>query len=381
MPFLTNPLRNGAVFALVVGVLLGLRQITQADDATTLFLPMVVQETYTGVTLSRTFDLGRPIRGMVRNSAEPLFIASSGILLDQDGVVFADFSPLHPEKININHAIYHQAFFLLYYEVERSDGHHLYVDRFIHTDGVVNLSSRRVIFEYQIGGNTTHSGGALAIDDRNYLYISIGDGAPQGDPANLSRDPRLLNGSVIRIDPFTQNGDPPDCGSGAYGVPLENRLNKPAGVCHETLFAGLRHAWRFVLDGENLLVSDVGFGSYEEVNVTARDGYADFGWSCYEGISERYICDSDTTKPPTHYYQHFQDGLPLCAIVGVERLGGSIIIADYCSNTLFALQNSQLTAVFQFGSGNLLPTSFERVGNLFYITTFDGLIIEATTGS
>jgi hypothetical protein len=79
-----------------------------------------------------------------------------------------------------------------------------------------------------------------------------------------------LLGSVLRIDVA---GDP-------YAVPPDNPLVGHDGLDEQWAW-GFRNPWRFSVDGDALLVADVGQARFEEVNRVERGG--NYGWNVREG--------------------------------------------------------------------------------------------------
>jgi hypothetical protein len=134
---------------------------------------------------------------------------------------------------------------------------------------------------------SNHNGGQLQFGPDGKLYAATGDGGSAGDPAgngqNLtSRTPSVVNGvnhdpllgKLLRLEP---GGGP------AVGNPF------PAPAA-EVWAYGLRNPWRFSFDRAtgDLVIADVGQGSYEEVDVApaaAGGGRgANFGWNRFEGL-------------------------------------------------------------------------------------------------
>ncbi|HEX2104809.1 MAG TPA: PQQ-dependent sugar dehydrogenase [Solirubrobacteraceae bacterium] len=134
---------------------------------------------------------------------------------------------------------------------------------------------------------SNHNGGQLQFGPDGKLYAATGDGGSAGDPAgngqNLtSRTPAVVNGvnhdpllgKLLRLEP---SGGP------AAGNPF------PAPAA-EVWAYGLRNPWRFSFDRVtgDLIIADVGQGSYEEVDVApaaAGGGRgANFGWNRFEGL-------------------------------------------------------------------------------------------------
>lgn len=144
----------------------------------------------------------------------------------------------------------------------------------------------------------SHSVGDLAFRD-GYLWASVGDGASFNgvDPlAMRSQDLDSLAGKIIRID---RNGRAPVDNPFFDGDPTGNRSKVYA--------YGFRNAYRFAFRPSTgtLFAGDVGWFSWEEVNVVTRGG--NYGWPCYEGAFPQpdYDCtvaDSDALRAPLHAY-------------------------------------------------------------------------------
>ena len=97
------------------------------------------------------------------------------------------------------------------------------------------------------------------------------DGAPSGAP------PKTLDGSIVRIDPVT--------GAAAPGNPYASSTDPNM---RRVIANGMRNPFRIAFrPGTNeLWVGDVGWNTFEEINVIPRgdDTAAEnFGWPCYEG--------------------------------------------------------------------------------------------------
>jgi putative heme-binding domain-containing protein len=61
-----------------------------------------------------------------------------------------------------------------------------------------------------------HNGGCIAFGNDGMLYAAFGDGGPQKDPPGYSQNPRVLLGSMVRIDVNRKDGDRP------YAIPPDN---------------------------------------------------------------------------------------------------------------------------------------------------------------
>ena len=132
---------------------------------------------------------------------------------------------------------------------------------------------------------SNHNGGNIAFGPDGYLYAGFGDGG--GDPNPQARDDKYLFGKMIRINPNATTGSVP------YAIPSDNpNAGQPlcnatgrggANNCPEVWARGLRNPWRWSFDRSTgrQWIGDVGWGSFEEVNIGARN--ADYGWPTTEG--------------------------------------------------------------------------------------------------
>jgi glucose/arabinose dehydrogenase len=145
----------------------------------------------------------------------------------------------------------------------------------------VDPASERVILEFS-QPQPNHSGGGLGFGPDGYLYLGTGDGGGRGDadrghsPEGNAQDITKLNGKILRID-VDATGDRP------YAIPAGNPFADGGGR-PEIYAYGFRNPWRLSWEpggARRLLVSDVGYGRYEEVDVVMPGG--NYGWRIREG--------------------------------------------------------------------------------------------------
>ncbi len=208
-------------------------------------------------------------------------------------------------------------------------------------------ASERIILEFE-QPQPNHSGGGLGFGPDGFLYLGTGDGGGRGDadeghsPQGNAQDPAKLNGKILRID---VDGDDP------YGIPADNPLASDDGR-PEIYALGFRNPWRLSWEpsGERrLLVSDVGYGRYEEVDAVVSGG--NYGWRIREGAHcldiERPLEDvtgcptaDDSDRPlidPVIEYTHREVGI---AVVGgyvyrgteIPALAGRYVFADFSAD-------------------------------------------------
>jgi glucose/arabinose dehydrogenase len=214
----------------------------------------------------------------------------------------------------------------------------------------VVAGSERVILEFE-QPQFNHSGGGLAFGPDGYLYLGTGDGGGEGDASEghaaqgNAQAVSRLNGKVLRIDV-----DHPGAGGRAYAIPADNPFaNGPVTARPEIFALGFRNPWRlsFEPDGQRRpLVSDVGYGRYEEIDTVVRGG--NYGWRIREGahcldlehpLADLAACaatgaDGGPLIDPVVEYSHAQIGI---AVVGgfvyegstLPALVGRYIFADF----------------------------------------------------
>jgi Glucose / Sorbosone dehydrogenase len=204
----------------------------------------------------------------------------------------------------------------------------LHVDELTASGDLADPATRHEVIAIPHPGATNHNGGQLQFGPDGYLYVSTGDGGGSGDPDDNAQDPGTLLGKILRIDPRP---------GGGYAVPPDN----PFG--NEVWSYGLRNPWRFSFDRAtgDLLIGDVGQGSWEEIDFDpagAGAGFGDnFGWDCYEGRHsfEPVGCPEIglTTRPVLEY----ASGPGAAAVTGgyvvhdpgLTELQGRYVYADF----------------------------------------------------
>ncbi|WP_251341682.1 PQQ-dependent sugar dehydrogenase [Haloplanus halophilus] len=173
-----------------------------------------------------------------------------------------------------------------------------------------SVGSERVVLEID-QPQPNHNAGAVGFGPDGYLYVGVGDGGGGGDVGrghaadwyertrggNGQDVTSNLLGSVLRID---VDGDAP------YAVPEGNPLVGRDGLDEQWAW-GFRNPWRFSVDGDALLVADVGEGRYEEVNRVERGG--NYGWNVREGTG--CFDPSAPSEPPAGCPGHTLSGAQL----------------------------------------------------------------------
>ena len=124
----------------------------------------------------------------------------------------------------------------------------------------------------------SHSIGALKFGPDGMLYVAVGDGASFNtvDPLALrALNVDRLNGKILRVNPAN--------GQGLSNNPYYD--GNPNDARSKVWAMGLRNPFRYNFQpGTNtIFVGDVGWDTWEEINVIPATGGANFGWPCYEG--------------------------------------------------------------------------------------------------
>ena len=296
----------------------------------------------------------------------------------------------------------------------------------------------------------SHSVGTLMFGADGALYASAGDGAsftfadygqagiplnPLGDPPvgiggsqtsptaeggrtrsqSLRRvsGPTVLNGTLIRVDPFT--------GAGLADNPLSASADPNT---RRIVGYGFRNPFRFtVRPGTNeLWVGDVGQSTWEEIDRISdplTSTVRNFGWPCYEGtgpeasyqalglnICQSLYFQSGGHTPPYFAYRHSQQVVAgeTCPIGSSSISGlafnqggnypapyqGALFFSDFsrkCIWSMFAgangLPDLATRATFAAGAENPVDLQIGPGGDLFYVDFNGGTIrrIQYTSGN
>ncbi|MFM2431937.1 MAG: hypothetical protein RLZZ511_3150 [Cyanobacteriota bacterium] len=148
------------------------------------------------------------------------------------------------------------------------------------------------IQDYLATDSESHSIGDVTFGPDGFLYVSNGDGTSYSDAdprADRVMDINNLSGKLLRLDPLT--------GKGVASNPFwdGNGDSNQSKVWN----LGLRNPFRFTFNDDTGLpvIGDVGWGSWEEVNVGTRG--SNFGWPYYEGNSDGSLRSSYATNADT----------------------------------------------------------------------------------
>jgi glucose/arabinose dehydrogenase/PKD repeat protein len=225
------------------------------------------------------------------------------------------------------------------------------VSRFVMSGNTVDPSTEEILLDnLPAPDEGLHSNGDLAFDPSGYLYVSLGDGGcdfreDSGcQTANdAARDLSLPVGKVLRIRP---DGSLPDDNpfTGPNVVRCnETGMTEPGNICAEIYAYGFRNPYRMAVDPASgkVLVNDVGYASWEEIDVAAPGG--DFGWNQREAHCKNDIGGTTSVEdcgghPPgmtDPIYQYSHDG-GCAAITGGAFVPGGVWPASFDGRYLFA---------------------------------------------
>jgi glucose/arabinose dehydrogenase len=225
-------------------------------------------------------------------------------------------------------------------------------------------------------------------------------GATRAQSLRRLNGPAVLNGTLIRVDPFT--------GAGLSDNPLFSSADPNA---RRIVGYGFRNPFRFTFrPGTNeLWIGDVGWGLWEEIDRipnVLNPTVSNFGWPCYEGsgIQSVYqalgltICENLYTNgsavPPYFTYDHYQpvvagETCPIgsSSITGLafNQVGtypatyqGALFFADHSRNCIWSmlkgangLPDPANIQTFVADAANPVDLQIGPGGDLFYVD-FDG---------
>ncbi|MEE9269905.1 MAG: PQQ-dependent sugar dehydrogenase [Candidatus Krumholzibacteria bacterium] len=240
--------------------------------------------------------------------------------------------------------------------------------------------SLRVILEIpQPFGN--HNGGAIAFGPGDgYLYVPMGDGGSQGDPAGNGQNTTNLFSSIIRIDVDST------AGGLNYVIPADNPfVGNMAGVREEIWAWGFRNPWRCSFDPVTgrFWVGDVGQDAIEEIDVVEKG--KNYGWNIMEGEScfnPPAGCDTTGLTLPAWQYLHSLGNSVTGGYVYrgtmIPSLVGQYVYADFGSGRVWSLDYDGIspTVNTQLMDTVLRITSFgvDRDGELYLCAFIQGVI-------
>ncbi len=282
----------------------------------------------------------------------------------------------HPDYV-------HNRRYFLEHEVEE-DGQvkTTVVERRASEDGLKDsgVPSIRLLETFQPAGN--HNGGCIDFGPDGMLYAGFGDGGPQKDPNGYSQNPRILLGSMVRIDVDHQD-------EGLhYAIPLDNPYwdahREDPEVRAETWAIGFREPWRFSFDSKTgeFYVRDVGHNKFEEVAIVNRGD--NHGWNVRESFipfSDEYSRPDEKYVDPVFAYPH---GLGFSITGGYVYRGkqsssfqGVYVFGDFNTRLIWGLRqvDGKLIDVYRIGiaPNGIASFGIDQQGEI-YLVTYKGTI-------
>ncbi len=291
-------------------------------------------------------------------------VASGG----EEGLLSLAFHPNYQQNRRL---------YVLY--VNQRPGHDIQVDQFKvrKSDPTrANHRKRRKVIVVQHNQADNHNGGQLQFEPgTNDLYISVGDGGPQGDPENDAQDPTSLLGKLLRITPRGRG----------YDVPGDNPYAGSPG--RKQVYAlGLRNPFRFSFDSQNgaLTAGDVGGTQWEEVNYVADPAPGlNFGWQDFEGTNATGFSIPPAASPHTPPVHEYPNGAGPDAVTGgyvvrdpdLPALAGQYLFADFFDGDLLTIQVPAGTAGTPVGLNLPNLAAFgEGLGGQIYVASLNGQV-------
>ncbi|MCU0304477.1 MAG: PQQ-dependent sugar dehydrogenase [Thermoanaerobaculales bacterium] len=213
---------------------------------------------------------------------------------------------------------------------------------------------------------SNHNGGQLAFGPDGHLYMAVGDGGIQGDPAGNGQSLQTWLGKILRI---SVDGNLP------YTVPVDNPYVGVAGTLPEIWHSGLRNPWRFSFDRStgDMYIGDVGYGSWEEIDraPAASLGGENWGWRCYEGAHPFNTTGCGPIGDYDFPILEYAHASGRCSVTGgylyrgfaAPDLRGAYLFADWCTGEVWAGE-------YDGGSGTWSATELAFTQNLGGLTTF-----------
>lgn len=254
--------------------------------------------------------------------------------------------------------------------------------------GAADPESETVLLEFN-QTNSLHNAGQMFFGPSDgFLYITSGDGGPDGVVSEESQDLTNLFGTILRIDV-----DNPDEGL-EYGIPAANPFAGNMSGFREEIYAyGLRNPWRASIDPVTglLITADVGQNDREEIDIVEPG--KNYGWPIMEGtlcFDPPSGCDMSGLELPIWEYGRDQGG----SITGgfiyrgtqIEQLQGKYIYGDFVSGRIWALsiQDGAVTdneEIFRFSEEDtFIIASFglDERGEMYIAGISEGIIYKIT---
>lgn len=239
------------------------------------------------------------------------------------------------------------------------EGQTLIIQKCYLLGGEGGLELGTVWFQQDFADSKIHHAGTLMYDPKGNMFLTIGDGGPQGDPENHAQNLQSYRGKLLNLG----RSEADDVSIVAYG---------------------LRNPWRFDISEQGTFVADVGYNNVESLyllpDLYPQQPY-NCGWNQYEGsvkFTEEPSFGFKETLPPIFEYHDDTDNpsTPGRAIIGGFYLPKKeiYVFGDHMSKYIFVLQKQGDDWV-QVSKGKIgdMTLSFGFVGGELYALTFGGV--------
>jgi glucose/arabinose dehydrogenase len=244
---------------------------------------------------------------------------------------------------------------------------------------VADATSERILLTFN-QPSPNHKGGQLAFGTDGFLYIAVGDGGGEGDPAGNGQNLQTLLGKILRIDV-----DHMDTGL-QYAIPTDNPFVGGSGL-GEIFAYGFRNPWRFSFDRSTsrLFVADVGQDRYEEVDLVQKG--LNYGWNTMEGLhcfNPPSGCNMTGLTLPIAEYDHSEGVTVIGGYVyhgtAIPALAGAYVFGDFSNGKIWKLtQNSGAwTRTLLLASGHNFSAFGQDPAGELYIVDYSGTVLKIT---
>lgn len=222
--------------------------------------------------------------------------------------------------------------------------------------GVIDPRSERELLRIDQPASN-HNGGMIQFGPNGRLYLGLGDGGAANDAFGNGQNPGTLLAGLVAVDVDT-------------GAAIKQ-------------MSGLRNPWRFWIDGDIVVIGDVGQDKYEEVSVAGLDERANFGWPITEGLhcfGGAQACDKTGITMPVLEVRHGDGGA--CSITGgvvyrgnlIPELTGRYLFSDYCGGWLRSFDLDDPTDVVDHTDevgvpGSVVSFGVDGMGEVYVLTT------------
>lgn len=245
-----------------------------------------------------------------------------------------------------------------------------YLSRFRYTYGEISYESEKILLKLE-KDLPYHNGGKLGFGPDGYLYITIGDGGPQGSGAVKAQDLGSLFGKILRIDVNVEEAP-------YYRIPADNPFVNVPRARGEIWVLGLRNPWGLEFYNDILIVSDAGYESgsgQEEINIIIKGG--NYGWNVKEGhyLASWSDPNADVSKMIDPIFSYTTSdrtyaNSDISAIIGgYLTKEGDYICADFSGRIIRLRFHNEITEVIETASINKWIRGFGKIRDDIYILT------------